>query len=95
MKKIILTIVFFATVSFANAAELSFTIPDNIATRVIDVICDKFGYGPASGLTKAQFAREALRKEIKEMVVQWEEQQKKETEGKAQREASEQEIDIQ
>lgn len=49
-------------------ATLQITIPDAILARVLDAVAAANGYDPASGLTKAQFARNVLARLIKDMV---------------------------
>lgn len=51
---------------------LSITIPDAVAARVIDAIAATKGYDPASGQTKAQFAKAHLLRYLKDIVIAYE-----------------------
>lgn len=44
---------------------LSITIPDAIATQVVDNVCAATNYDPASGKTKPQWAREKVIEALK------------------------------
>ncbi len=50
--------------------QLTLNIPDPVAQRVIDALCYHYGYGPSSGLTKAQYARAMVIRHVKQIVGQ-------------------------
>jgi hypothetical protein len=50
------------------------TIPDGAQTRILDAIAATYGFDPASGQTKAQFARDHLRQHLKEVTQAYEAQ---------------------
>lgn len=49
--------------------NITITIPDAISTRVVNGLCDINGYDTDSGLTKAQFAKQAIISHIKKQVI--------------------------
>lgn len=51
---------------------LSITIPDDISTRVVDALCGLYGYNPASGLTRNQFAKQVVITFVKDSVKDYE-----------------------
>lgn len=53
-------------------ASITLTIPDPILNRVLDALAAKWGYNPAGGQTKAQFAKSALAAYVKATVKQYE-----------------------
>lgn len=50
-------------------ALVSITIPDAQVTRVVNAICDAYGYVAGQGVSKAEFARQALVQHVKNIVV--------------------------
>jgi hypothetical protein len=60
-------------------ATIQVTIPDGAQTRILDAVCSTYGFDPASGLTKAQFARDHLRQHLKDVTRAYEAAQAAET----------------
>lgn len=49
-------------------AQITITIPDPVAQRVLDAMAVRYGWTPESGFTKAQFAKKVLTDLLKESV---------------------------
>lgn len=50
-------------------ATVSITIPDAQVARVVNAMCDAYGYVAGQGITKAEFARQSLVRHVKNIVV--------------------------
>lgn len=50
-------------------ATLTITVSDDVAPRVFDALSARYGYDPASGLTKAQFVRDLIKKWMKDETL--------------------------
>lgn len=48
--------------------NLTITIPDTVATEVIDLLADVYGYDANSEQTKQQFVRQAITRQLKELA---------------------------
>ena len=53
-------------------AQIIITIPDAQIQRILDGICGQYKYDTASGITKAQFARQKVGEMIKNIVLAYE-----------------------
>lgn len=55
-------------------ASIQIEIPDAQVPRVLEAFAESFGYDPASGLTKAQFAKKQTARWVKEITLNYERQ---------------------
>lgn len=103
MKKFLFLLMLIPAVSFG--AELSITIPDAIAPRVLNALAKKWGYDQKvlneqgqwvdQPLTKAQFVKAKLIEYLKREVVEQEQIDASEEAALSAREAAESEVNLQ
>ena len=53
-------------------ADITITIPDAVALRVLDAFAFHFGYDPLTGGTKLQFAKARVMRFIKDVALAYE-----------------------
>jgi len=53
---------------------INFTISDEIVGDVIDSLCDTYGYDEEMETTKAQYAKDMIKKFVKDCYVNWKSQ---------------------
>jgi hypothetical protein len=53
-------------------ADLTITVPDPIAPRLLDAIAGKHGYNPAGGQTKKQFAERQMKLWLRDQLETYE-----------------------